>query len=627
VNGGSTNDADFIEFCHTVLKSAADRVEDENCSMLSCNTKAFITIHYDFACMAHKRPAKSIGVDSSRRRFLQAAGVTGFATTVAGCFGEGEADAVPDFVPEDAAESDPDGEPVEELDYVALSQDAHPIRYQWTVMHAENLQELGFEINHQAPAVPRYIELGFVERDFDMYPLRYGDGFDPEEVLGESFSQSGLAEGGGNVSGYEDEEYQEMLADSRAAVDEDDRQEIVFEMQEKVINEDHAITPVMVQNRPMPLNIDRWQNAVSQPENGLESFWNFINIEPTDENDDNQLRYGQAEDLSHLNPVNPERGRVERGAIRIIYDRLMRYPDDGGPPEPWAAENVERTDDTTVEVMLRDDLLFHDGEEVTASDVVFSYEFMEEHSSEMAGIMENVDEVEEVDDLTVRFHLSNEYASFEGIGLAGRTPVILPQHVWEDHPDDDGSAPSSWSNAEAIGSGPAVVEDIELAEEMQLSSFDDYFVDIAWDTAVRVEAADQRGNVSSLRDEAIDMIPHDVPVDDIEPTEEEEFIEMYDSLMTSTHYVCYNMRRDLFGNDVRVRHAFAYALSNQDALEVAGGGYGETIVTCFSPGLEFWYNDDVEPYEFDLGRSAELLADAGFQWNSDDGMIHYPSDW
>lgn len=570
-------------------------------------------------CLSH-----SLGPNTSRRRFLKATGAAGVATGLAGCFGSTGEES--DFIPEDAMVEDPDGEPVEELEYVALSQDAHPIRYQWTVMHADNLEALGFAVNHQAPAVPRYIERGFVERDFDLYPLRYGDGFDPDRVLNDFFSESALEEGGGNCSGYQDDEYETMLADSRAAVDEDDRREIVFEMQEKVINEDHAITPVMVQNRPMPINTDRWQNAVSQPENGLESFWNFISIEPTDDNDDNQLRYGQAEDLSHLNPVNPERGRVERGAIRIIYDKLMRFPDDAGPPEPWAAETVERLDETTIEVVLRDDLLFHDGEDVTAEDVVFSYEFMEEHSSEMAGIMGGVDQVEQVDDLTVQFHLGHEYAPFEAIGMAGRAPVILPQHVWEDHPDDDGSTPPArYTNSQAIGSGPAVVEGFQIGEEMRLSSFDDYFVEVAWDEAVRVEAADQRSNVNLVEDETIDMIPHDVPVDDIENLEGLDNIEMHDSLMTSLHYLCYNMRRDLF-QDVRVREAFAYALSNEDALDVAGGGFGETITTCFSPGLEFWYNEDVDGYDFDLGAAANLLMDAGFEWDEDE-RIHYPSDW
>jgi peptide/nickel transport system substrate-binding protein len=571
--------------------------------------------------MARRRSVKSSNTDTSRRRFLQATGVVGIGAGLAGCFG-GTGEET-DFIPEEATVEDPDGEPVEELDYVALSQDAHPIRYQWTVMHANNLEDLGFEINHQAPAVPRYIERGFVERDFDLYPLRYGDGFDPDRVLNDFFSESALEEGGGNCSGYQDDEYEEMLAESRAAVDEDERQSIVYQMQEKVINEDHAITPVMVQNRPMPINTDRWQNAVSQPENGLESFWNFINIEPTENNDDNQLRYGQAEDLSHLNPVNPERGRVERGAIRIIYDKLMRFPADADLPEPWAAETVERLDETTVEAVLRDDLLFHDGEGVTAEDVVFSYEFMGEHSSEMAGIMAGVDEVEQVDDLTVQFHLGHPYASFEAVGLAGRAPVILPQHIWEDHPEDDGSTPpAGYTNAEALGSGPAVLEGFEIGEEMLLSSFDNYFVEVHWDNAVRVEAADQRSNVNLVENETIDMIPHDVPVDDIDNLEGMDNIEMHDSLMTSLHYLCYNMRRDFF-QDVRIREAFAYALSNQDSLDVAGGGFGETITTCFSPGLEFWYNDGVEGYEFDLNRSAELLMDVGFEWD-EEGRIHYP---
>lgn len=521
------------------------------------------------------------------------------------------------------SDGEPGGDVVETLDYTSLSSDVHPIRNQWTQMHTEALTSLGFDINFEALSVPDYVDRGFTQREFDLYPLRWGDGWDPDRVLSDFFGEAALAEGGGNVSGYQDDDYEEMLQEQRTAVDRDERQQIVYEMQQKVIEEEHIITPVFVQVRGMPWNSNRYTDTVSQPENGLASYWNMTSVESTDQGNE-RLLYGQTEDLTHINPLSGSVTRAERDMVKIVYDRLLRVPADGGAPEPAAAESVEWADDTTIEVTLREGLTFHDGEDLTAEDVQFSYEYTAENSP--STIMDPVDEIVVENDLELTFNLGNPSAAYEVNGLAGRDGSILPQHVWEDVPDSvDADSASGWSNTEPVGSGPFQVENFTLGEQTELSAFEDHYDAPNVDEAVRVQYGGTRAMVRQIEDGSIDMIAYGVNPSDIERLQNNQQLDVVEPLMTSIHYATYNLRNELFQEE-NVRRAMGYAIPKQDALDAAVAGRGEIIHTCFSPAIEFWANPDISEMFQDLDQAEQLLRDTGFEWDSD-GRIHYPADW
>lgn len=580
-------------------------------------------------------------ITDTRRKFIKITGSAGVLSGLAGCsglFGDGgggSGDSDSDSSGDGSGDSgsgsgldygiepveNPSGDQVRTIDYLTTPEDISPIRFNYAELHAERLRELGFEVEVRAPSIPKYVEDGFVTREFDIYVVRFLDGFDPSRALS-AHTSSQLAEGGGNMSGYEDEEYEEMFAEQRTTTDQDARRELVYEMEEKIIDE-HPITPILVQNRQMVYNSDRYQNAVTQPEYGLGSFWNFLNIEPTSQGDDS-LVFTQVSDINTLNPLSSERVRVERGIIRLIYDRLMRFPSDSVIPEPWMAESVESPDETTRRVTLREGLTWHDGEDVTAEDVQFTFQYGAEQSSAMEGLLEPVDSIEVENDLTVVFNLSEPVASFETRVLAGRNGSILPQHIWENIPEDvDADTATGWNNtSNPVGSGPFQLEDFTAEESLTLTRFDDYFEQPNISETIRSEAADRRTMVRAFEDGSADMIPWAIRGSDLERFRQNDSYEIMPSTMTSIHYACYNMRREPF--DVReVRRGFGYSIPKEEAVEVATGGTGSVIHAPISPALETWYNDDIEQFNLDLEAAVSAFQSAGFEWDMD-GNIHLP---
>lgn len=592
--------------------------------------------------MPREELTRSVRSVTNRRRFLKTIGASGVAVTVAGCSGGGDGsdgggDGDGDEGGGDGGGGNDTGEieagsQVPTLSYVSLSEGTHPIRNTWGQMHTEQLRELGFQVDYEALSVPDYIDRGFNQRTYDIYILRYLDGFDPDRVLHDAFHSEAAVEGGGNCSQYRNDEYDQMYAEQRATVDPDERQGLVHEMQEFLM-ERQIITPVMVQNRRMPYDTRRVQNPTSMLEFGLGCIYNFQSIEPGPQKNSNQLNWAQPEDLTTLNPLNPERGRVERNVNRLVYDRLMRIPPDSVNPQPWMAEEINRPDDVTKEITLREGLKWHDGEDVTAEDVKFTYEYGAEVSPNVAGIAEPIENITVESDREVTFELSEPIAPFETRAFAGREAQIIPKHVWENVPEEvDAETATEWTNPEPVGSGPFQVESFTLGEELELSGFDAYgdagFDVPNFEQSVRLQAPDIRTTVRQLEDGTIDFIPYEIQPTDIDRFEQDQNIEMVDALMTSIHYATYNMNRELFAdNEVgkAVRRAMAYAVPKQNAIDVATGGNARELQSCFSTGLEFWYNDDVETFNLDLDAAREELESVGFTWEND--RIHFPSDY
>lgn len=111
-------------------------------------------------------------------------------------------------------------------------------------------------------------------------------------------------------------------------------------------------------------------------------------------------------------------------ASQFLYDGIYEF-DEGLTPVPDLATELATIspDGLTWTVKLRDGVTFHDGTELTADDVVQTYELARSPNctySPAICLGAFLDSVEKVDDLTVAFHLKQQLSTFATIFL----PVI-----------------------------------------------------------------------------------------------------------------------------------------------------------------------------------------------------------
>lgn len=150
-----------------------------------------------------------------------------------------------------------------------------------------------------------------------------------------------------------------------------------------------------------------------------------------------------------LNPILSPSNDVDNDLTRLMFSRLFA-PDGSGHLAPDLVESYAVSDDQkTYALVLRTDARWHDGEPVTADDVVFTVGLIQDPAwkSPLFNAFKDVS-VEQTDAKNVRLTLKEPFAPF----LSRLTFGILPKRVWKDV--DPRNALQSEHNLKPVGSGP-----------------------------------------------------------------------------------------------------------------------------------------------------------------------------
>lgn len=165
---------------------------------------------------------------------------------------------------------------------------------------------------------------------------------------------------------------------------------------------------------------------------------------------------------------------ADKDLTNLIYSGLLKTDADGDLVPDLAESYVISDDGLTYTFILKDDIYFHDGEKVTADDVIFTITKAQDpmlkspREANWSGV-----QMEKVDEKTIVFNLRQPYSPF----IQNTTLGILPKHIWSSATIDE--FPFSQFNTKAIGSGPYKIESITYTDsgipsEYYLESFKKY---------------------------------------------------------------------------------------------------------------------------------------------------------
>jgi peptide/nickel transport system substrate-binding protein len=150
----------------------------------------------------------------------------------------------------------------------------------------------------------------------------------------------------------------------------------------------------------------------------------------------------------HVNPLDAPANDVDRDLVTLIYSGLFRM--DGLNAVPDLAESYTWSEDgKTLTVTIRGDARFHNGDEVTADDVQFTIDMIQDpaRTSPLAPLFRGIKAVA-TDARTIQFVQERADVSL----LQTLTVGILPSRVWGDIPA--ANARLADMNLKPIGSGP-----------------------------------------------------------------------------------------------------------------------------------------------------------------------------
>jgi peptide/nickel transport system substrate-binding protein len=282
-----------------------------------------------------------------------------------------------------------------------------------------------------------------------------------------------------------------------------------------------------------------------------------------------------------------------------IYDNLVRT-DEKLQPQPqlalrWTADEQARVWTFT----LRPGVKFHHGRELTAQDVVFTFERILDPKTGSPGrnAMGPIEKVEAVDPLTVRFRLAAPYADLP-LGVGSTFGRVLPA----DRADRIVTEPS--------GTGPFRLVEFKPGEATRMARFADYwdkprpYLDELWQVNIPQAAS----LVASLTGGAV-QVAWEAPVTYLPTLQRTSGVSLVEVKSPAFQPVSMLPNQKPF-DDNRVRLALKHLVDRAAVVKAVWQGHG--VVASDHPVPEinpFW--TAVAPRPFDVARAKALLAEAG----------------
>ena len=324
----------------------------------------------------------------------------------------------------------------------------------------------------------------------------------------------------------------------------------------------------------------------------------------------NEITVGIAQDLDDsLDPHKTVKAGTREVMFNVFEGLVKPTPD--GDLTPAVAESYTVSEDRlTYTFTLREGVKFHNGDTVTAEDVVYSINRCA--AATETGIVQVeafsvIQSIEAVDERTVTITIaepSNEFLSY-------LTVAVLPADY-----DQQDTAP--------IGTGPFKFVSRAAQDSVVLEKFDEYWgtpANLDKVTLKIIENADSL--MMSLQSGAIDLCSH---LTSTQVAQLGDDFNVAEGTMNLVQAMYLNNAEKPF-DDVRVRQALCYAVDKQAIIDIAFDGYGSPIGSSMYPAFGKYFDDSLTNYYTkDVDKAKALLADAGYP-NGFEMTITVPSNY
>src|SRR5581483_10675377 len=185
--------------------------------------------------------------------------------------------------------------------------------------------------------------------------------------------------------------------------------------------------------------------------------------------------------FSWPNRIDPAVGNdyASSTSLANLYDTLV-FPNAKGGVDSWLAESWDVSQDgTTYTFHLKKGVKFHDGTDLKASDVVYSFNRLKDIGEGYGYLITpGVDSVTAKDDSTVEFKLKQPSALFlpSLVRLYIVNEALVRKNAKAEGPyGQNGDYAKEWLQTHDAGSGPYMVKEFPLEQYLLMQKFNDWW--------------------------------------------------------------------------------------------------------------------------------------------------------
>jgi len=312
-----------------------------------------------------------------------------------------------------------------------------------------------------------------------------------------------------------------------------------------------------------------------------------------------------AGDIGTLDP-NDNVAFQHHQVTRQIYETLV-VRNEKGELVPWLAESWSNDTPESIVIKIRKGIKFHNGDELKASDVLFTIRRMKKDNS--TGYINtnriNLEKSAVVDDYTLRLVTDGVYVTQMAM-LENPLACIISERAYKESNGDFFKAP--------IGTGPYKYLSHEAGSGVSLVANENYWVKgqphikniefrVIIDSSSRAIEAESGG---------ADIV-YDIGANDVDRVRATKGLTLMAASGMNTSYICFNTAKKPLDNP-KVREAIWLALDIPTAIKIAYGNFGKLADGFVSPGVDGRHPDLSKWFvKRDVKKAKQLLAEAGIK--------------
>ena len=314
---------------------------------------------------------------------------------------------------------------------------------------------------------------------------------------------------------------------------------------------------------------------------------------------------------------------VDQDLTELIYSGLMKAtPDDTLVPD-LASDYQISTSGLEYTFTIKNNAYFSDGVKVTADDVVYTINEIQDSTIKSPELPAFYDvKVEKLSDNQVKFTLKQPYSSF----LENLTVGILPKHIWGNLSSEE--FPLSQYNVEPIGSGPYKISDMKTLQKnmliiptyYELTPSSKYALGKPFiDKLIINFYGDEKSLISAYNSGYIESM-NSIDPEEIANIKKQKGSTIITSPLPRVFAVFFNQNQSDALSDIAVRQALNEAVDREQIVNEVLFGYGEPIYGPIPAG--FINNATSSPEQkYDISLASSTLAKAGWAPDPTTGIL------